>query len=297
MTLGEKIKKLRGEKGLTQKDLANQVHVTFQTVSKWEKNENEPDVSTLRELAKLFECSMDYLLSEDDSKKEESAPEETAVKEESVKETVVIREVETHICEKCKKSIPSDELVMEKICVEHARRGHQAVYREGYYHKACLDAIHEEKRRIEEANKKERAKSGALKSFIWGGIAGVIALVSVLLYCLNEPTINTGMSILYSVIAGYGGFSMIYCIVCGSYLGEVFVWCAGLSIKFPGLIFSWSIEGFIWVICMKILFAIIGFIVGVLALIFAIALSAALGMVSFPFVLIHNIRTGYDDII
>ena len=54
MTLGQKIKKLRNEKGLTQKDLADQVHVTFQTVSKWEKDENEPDVSTLRELAKLY---------------------------------------------------------------------------------------------------------------------------------------------------------------------------------------------------------------------------------------------------
>lgn len=35
MTLGAKIKKLRNEKNLTQKDLADQVHVTFQTVSKW----------------------------------------------------------------------------------------------------------------------------------------------------------------------------------------------------------------------------------------------------------------------
>jgi hypothetical protein len=88
---------------------------------------------------------------------------------------------------------------------------------------------------------------------------------------------------------------MIYCIVSGSYIGEVFVWCAGASIRFPGLIFSWSIEGFIWVIVMKILFAIIGFIFGLLALIFGILLSAALGGISFPFVLIHNNHTNYGD--
>ena len=35
MTLGQKLKKLRTDKGLTQKDLADQLHVTFQTVSKW----------------------------------------------------------------------------------------------------------------------------------------------------------------------------------------------------------------------------------------------------------------------
>lgn len=50
MTLGQKIKKLRNEKNLTQKELADQIYVTFQTVSKWEKDENEPDVATLREL-------------------------------------------------------------------------------------------------------------------------------------------------------------------------------------------------------------------------------------------------------
>ena len=63
MTLGQKIKKLRNDKNLTQKDLADQVHVTFQTVSKWENDENEPDIATLRELSKLFGCTMDYLLS------------------------------------------------------------------------------------------------------------------------------------------------------------------------------------------------------------------------------------------
>ena len=62
MTLGQKIKKLRNEKGLTQKDLADQVHVTFQTVSKWEKDENEPDVSTLKELSKLFDVTVDQLV-------------------------------------------------------------------------------------------------------------------------------------------------------------------------------------------------------------------------------------------
>ena len=61
MTLGQKLKKLRSDKNLTQKDLADQLHVTFQTISKWENDENEPDISTLKELAKLYECSIDYL--------------------------------------------------------------------------------------------------------------------------------------------------------------------------------------------------------------------------------------------
>lgn len=69
MTLGQKIKKLRIEKDLTQKELAEQTHVTFQTVSKWEKDENEPDITTLKQLAKLFNCSIDTLLEETNEEK------------------------------------------------------------------------------------------------------------------------------------------------------------------------------------------------------------------------------------
>ena len=117
MTLGQKIKKLRIEKGLTQKDLADQVHVTFQTVSKWEKDENEPDVSTLRELAKLFGCSMDYLLSEDETETPEEVVEEPVVAPvEQVTKTIIIHQKELHVCERCKKDIPEDELEMEQVC-------------------------------------------------------------------------------------------------------------------------------------------------------------------------------------
>ena len=41
MTLGQKLKKLRTDKGLTQKDLAEQLHVTFQTVSKREVHRSQ----------------------------------------------------------------------------------------------------------------------------------------------------------------------------------------------------------------------------------------------------------------
>ena len=126
-------------------------------------------------------------------------------------------------------------------------------------------------------------------------MALVITLLILLLTPACKEAVHPAIAVLLSILAGYGIFAMLYCIISGSYIGEVFVWCAGLSIKFPGLIFSWDLEGFAWLIAMKILFAVLGFLIGVFALLFAIALSAALGMVSFPFVLIHNVRTGYAD--
>ena len=88
---------------------------------------------------------------------------------------------------------------------------------------------------------------------------------------------------------------MIYCIISDSYIGDIFLWCSGFSIKFPGLIFSFDLDGLAWLIAMKILFAAIGFIIGVVVLLAGTALCALLGGFSFPFVLAHNIRTNYKD--
>lgn len=57
---------------------------------------------------------------------------------------------------------------------------------------------------------------------------------------------------------GIWHFAAIYCIISDSYLGDVFIWCAQLSICFPGLIFTWDLDGIMWLIGMKILFAILG---------------------------------------
>ncbi|MBR0439765.1 MAG: helix-turn-helix domain-containing protein [Bacilli bacterium] len=299
MSLGTRIKKFRTEKGLTQKELADQVHVTFQTVSKWEKDENEPDVSTLRELSKLFGCSLDDLLSEEEKETPKEELVEEVKEEQPVVKTVVIHEKELHVCEKCKKDIPENDLVMEDICVHPYRRGRAAEYRKAYYHSACLKQV-QDQRAIDKIRKENAFASRNKKlSFGWGIAAGVVGFIVSLLIFLLVPSIKVnvhpGLAVLWSVIISYALFAMVYCIITGSYIGDVFAWCAGLSIRFPGIIFSWDLEGFAFLIVMKILFAVLGFLIGVLALMFAIVFSAALGSVSFPFVLIHNINNNYQD--
>lgn len=51
MELGNKIKTLRLKAGLTQEKLADQLNVSFQTVSKWENNVCAPDISMLPKLS------------------------------------------------------------------------------------------------------------------------------------------------------------------------------------------------------------------------------------------------------
>ncbi len=61
-TLGSRLLELRKQKGFTQEQLAEKLNVTNQSVSKWEKDINAPDITLLVELADLLETSVDYLL-------------------------------------------------------------------------------------------------------------------------------------------------------------------------------------------------------------------------------------------
>lgn len=302
MTLGQKLKKLRTEKHLTQKNLADQLHVTFQTVSKWESDINEPDIATLKELAKFYSCTYDYLLNEEEEEpKEEVTTEETVMAPtptEVVTKTIVIHQNEAHVCARCGKDIPESELVSEDVTKKerHGRAIRTVSVGQTYYHRSCLEEVKKERAEETLRAKIARASSSKKKCFAWGIFAGVVALgIALTLFLTHTDVVHPALGVLYSVLTGYGMFAMLYCILSGSYISDVFVWCAGLSIKFPGLIFSWDLDGFAWLIAMKILFAILGFLVGVFTLLFAIALSATLGGISFPFVLIHNIRTDYED--
>lgn len=293
MTLGQKLKELRSQEGLTQKDLAEKLHVSFQTVSKWENGENEPDINTLKELAILFDCSVGYLVGSE----QDNTPSNLHFAQES--EPVIVPQKNLHICARCKKEIPEDDLAMEDICVKRGNRRRPSEFRKAYYHTHCLDKVHEERK--EEALRKRALKEAKAKkwSFGWGIAGGVVALIISLLILLLVPEIKAVLhpaaSIGISIGISYAIFAAIYCIISGSYIGEVFLWSAGLSIKFPGLIFSWSIEGFAWLIMMKILFAILGFLIGIFTFCFALFLSGLLSAVSFPFILVHNNRTYYED--
>lgn len=69
-TLNDRIKKLRKKKGMTQLELAEKVHVTDKAVSKWETGEGNPEITILIELTKLFEVSLDYLLTGEEKEPE-----------------------------------------------------------------------------------------------------------------------------------------------------------------------------------------------------------------------------------
>ena len=61
-TMGKRISDLRKSKGMTQEQLAQQVGVTAQAVSKWENDLSCPDISILPQLAEALGVTTDELL-------------------------------------------------------------------------------------------------------------------------------------------------------------------------------------------------------------------------------------------
>lgn len=58
----EKLKLLRWEHGLSQREIAEAVGVSQQSVNKYENHAVEPDIATLIALADFFHTSVDYLI-------------------------------------------------------------------------------------------------------------------------------------------------------------------------------------------------------------------------------------------
>ena len=62
MSLGERLTKLRKEKGLSQEEVADKLNVTRQTISKWETDASTPDFDKIIPLCKLYGIETDELL-------------------------------------------------------------------------------------------------------------------------------------------------------------------------------------------------------------------------------------------
>ena len=65
----ERLKALRKEANLTQREFAQAVNVAVGTVGMWEIGKREPAFDTVNQIANFFEVSVDYLLGRTDQQK------------------------------------------------------------------------------------------------------------------------------------------------------------------------------------------------------------------------------------
>lgn len=58
----EKLRRFRKKRGLTQKQVADKLHVSRTTVTKWETGNSLPSINTLKLLTRIFKCKITDLI-------------------------------------------------------------------------------------------------------------------------------------------------------------------------------------------------------------------------------------------
>lgn len=120
MKLGKTIAELRKQNNMTQAEVADALHISFQAVSKWERDESLPDITLLPGIAELFQVSIDNLLGNSYEVKTEETVDADQVMDEDVQQginqqitDIVNREFEMGMSEG---RIPNAEKIADKIC-------------------------------------------------------------------------------------------------------------------------------------------------------------------------------------
>lgn len=272
--LSQNIKALRMQKGLMQKELADLLHVTSQAVSRWEKGDVEPSIDTISEMANIFEVTTDEIIGGPDKK-----PNPEVITE--VKEKVVVEQGKPvlTICENCKRPIyESEEIVTQ---TRHHGRSPSTT------HYICTDCD----KKIKEKQKKDAIDYGISqrkKSFVWSPIVAIAVLLSGIIYAATQGA--DGGIIALIIILPILTYTFVSCMFLkNNFIGDTFITIASWGfVKFPGLIFSFSLDGFAWLIGMKILFWILGFVLGLAAVLLALGICMPISAIVYPFALMKS---------
>lgn len=286
MGIGNNIKEQRTKLGLTQKDVADKLNVTAQAVSRWENEDVEPSIDTLKQLSSLFNVSLDEFLNND------YTPEKETPHLEEVAAETQVEPVSTEpmgVCSGCGKQYPTSQLKTR------SRRVGRHTRHEGPYCPNCWNAISSARREQMDYEAKEHAKKVRFRRILGYvlGLAAFAFLFGISVAMAMNSSDNDWMII--GAVAGVCAYFIIACALLGDNLvTSCFSTIAGFGIKFPGIIFTLDINGIIFLILVKILFGIISIIISALALIAACLISGAFAIVYYPYILVISYKHPED---
>ena len=86
MKYGERLKKLRENRKLSQQQLAEKLNINRSTYARYELSQTQPDYETLQKLADFYDVSTDYILTGIDSKLTEKDERDIAKRMEKIKQ-------------------------------------------------------------------------------------------------------------------------------------------------------------------------------------------------------------------
>jgi transcriptional regulator with XRE-family HTH domain len=278
MTLGEKIRNYRTKLNLTQKDLADQLNVTSQAVSRWEQDIVEPSVDTLKRMSEIFKVSLDEILSNPFAPKvSEPLPNPSPITIQQANQGSFDNRRTIGVCEQCNKPILEGDPI-HRHSFRTGRTSHSKVL--------CGPC---EQKRIANYNA-EKLRVTKQKRF-WGLFWGLLFSVPFAYFSfqglfsgeLNMDSFWVGLGLAYLI------FSMFFTYIMDNNFIRDFFWeiTSWGFVRLPGVIFSFDIDGLLFLITAKIALFFIG--IGISIFAGAIALLISIGLSGFvlPFALFN----------
>ena len=275
---GKIIAQLRREHNMTQAELGAKLNVTYQAVSKWENDQSQPDFATMAQIAELFHVPLTIFLSGEEN--------ETAVA------TAAAEGAEPVLgyCTVCGNAVRQDNVAQQrpvlicKDCVEADARRKEEEAR----------AAEQQKERQEQgrklANKRTRNRG-----LIWGGVIALVVMILVaVFYAIGGGTAGAG--IVAVLITGFFVYTFSSQMFWGGFIFETCLF-GGKIIGTPGIIFSFDLDGFIFLIVMKVIFALLKLFIFLITFVFFAIVSILLSPFTFVPALIRVSRHGWggDD--
>ena len=290
MAIGNNIKQLRIRKGLTQKELAEALFVTYQAVSRWENDDVEPSIDTLNAMTGVLDCTLDELFGVKPKEEEKS---EQPVEKQVITEKVIVQEAQPilAVCEECNKPIYDPNDLHRSEETKYAGRTKQIV-------KRVLCSSCEEKRlaeieKKEEANKKKqlkKLKKERIHSFIWSTLAAIICIALSIGFFVTK---DTGLGVTFLVISVFA-FTLVSCLILqNTYISELWMSIVEWGfVRTPGVIMEWSLNGIIAGIILKGTLWLLAELIGLFFVLLACVIAMPLSLFTYPFALKRNLN-GY----
>lgn len=294
MTLGKRLSSLRKQRGLTQQQLGEQLNLSAQAVSKWENDLAEPDLMTLRALASLYKLTIDELTSTDDNAPPATPAQDNVnskeAKSEQTQEPASSEPKTLGFCKRCGVAITQSNLgtstpFMKCKKCNLIEKTEAVKAKEAEIRKKKAEEIARAEKFVKT---QDDIKWIRTKSFVWAGIgAGLFLLITVFI----AISISSFTPAVVGICGGGLIFMFISMLFYDAPVANVVEYMCTASIHWPGLIFTFDFDGFMWLIKMKILFAVLGFLFGLCCSILGIIIGLIISPFVFPYIMV---RMHYD---
>ncbi|MBP3605156.1 MAG: helix-turn-helix transcriptional regulator [Clostridia bacterium] len=287
MTLGQKLSAYRKVAGMTQQQLGELLNISAQAVSKWENDQAEPDLATVRALADIYKISVDTLLNAED------VPVAPADEGAHAEENERIEKSETVLpigyCKNCGIAVGEENLGADTPVIL-CKKCHEAEKLAKARETVAKQRAIEERQRQEQAVIAEN-RHKCKKRFI---LSTVIAAIAAVLFLCIYIGVSEEFNFFVALIGIYVVFAFASCLFYDCLVQEVVVNWFEKSFQAPGLIITLDMDGCLFYLGMKLIFWVIGLIFGLVAGTIGVLIGLVCAPFNYPFVM-RQLRRDYKE--